>query len=340
MSHFSSPPPARNAACDHLGGAAWAALAEELDRWAEVKRPASFWWRDDDAVAATPALDSLLALSERHRAPLALAVIPAAAGTGLAEALAGSAAPVTVFQHGFAHRNHAPSGEKAAELGDHRDVATVAAELADGRDRLAALFADRFLPAMVPPWNRIGAEVEAALDSAERIPEGISIVDAPETIGMEERPLQAVRGKRKSSVVVGLELHKQGDADAFVSAGNTGAIMAASRLLLGLHDGIERPAIGAVLPTGGKPVLVLDAGANIDCSPKELLGFAHLGAVYARDVLGRSDPTVGLLNIGEEDAKGNADLSRNRRCCLTGILQTVDQGVEYERRRENQNRIS
>ena len=82
--------------------------------------------------------------------------------------------------------------------------------------------------------------------------------------------------------------------------------MAACTLLLGLHDGIERPAIGAVLPTGGDPVLVLDAGANIDCSPKELLGFAHLGAVYARDVLGRATPTVGLLNIGEEDGKGTA----------------------------------
>ncbi len=142
---------------------AWAALTAELDRWAEVNRTASFWWRDDDAVAATPALESLLALSERHRVALALAVIPAAAEAGLAETLTRSTAPVTVVQHGFTHRNHAPPGEKTAELGDHRDVATVAAELTDGRDRLAALFADRFLPMMVPPWNRIGAEVEAAL---------------------------------------------------------------------------------------------------------------------------------------------------------------------------------
>ena len=150
------------------------------------------------------------------------------------------------------------------------------------------------------------AEVVEALEARSPIPEGIDIVDAPEIIGMAERPLQAVRSKRKSSVVVGLGLHKSGEADAFVSAGNTGAVMAASTLLLGLHDGIERPAIGAVLPTGGEPVLVLDAGANIDCGPGELVGFARLGAVYARDLLGRDDPTVGLLNIGEEDAKGGA----------------------------------
>ena len=156
------------------------------------------------------------------------------------------------------------------------------------------------------------ADVEAALESRGSIPDGINIVDAPEAIGMAERPLQAVRSKRKSSVVVGVDLHRQGDADAFVSAGNTGAVMAACTLLLGLHDGIDRPAIGAVLPTGGQPVLVLDAGANIDCSAKELLGFAHLGAVYARDVLDRDDPTVGLLNIGREDAKGNAAVKEAR----------------------------
>ncbi|MCZ6917411.1 MAG: phosphate acyltransferase PlsX [Gemmatimonadetes bacterium] len=150
------------------------------------------------------------------------------------------------------------------------------------------------------------AEIEALLQSHGSTPEGIKVVDAPETIGMAEQPLRAIRKKQQSSVVVGLGLHKRGEADAFVSAGNTGAVMAASTLLLGLHKGIERPAIGTVLPTGGDPVLVLDAGANVDCSPRELLGFARLGAVYARDVLGRAEPTVGLLNIGQEDGKGNA----------------------------------
>lgn len=149
------------------------------------------------------------------------------------------------------------------------------------------------------------AEVAAAL-AKHNVPEDrISIVDAPETVSMSDKPLAAIRGKRRSSIRIGLELQRQGEAEAFISAGNTGAVMAASTLLLGLHPGVDRPAIGAVFPTAGEPVLVVDAGANIDCTPRELKGFAHIGTVYARDVLHRRDPTVGLLNIGEEEEKGN-----------------------------------
>lgn len=148
--------------------------------------------------------------------------------------------------------------------------------------------------------------IEAALATHEGPRDRVTIVDAPEQIGMSEQPLAALRGKPRSSIRIGLELQKKGEADAFISAGNTGAIMAASLLLLGLHPGVERPAIATLFPTGAKPVLVLDSGANIDCSPKELCGFAHLGSVYARDVLGRAAPIVGLLNIGEEPEKGNA----------------------------------
>jgi glycerol-3-phosphate acyltransferase PlsX len=150
------------------------------------------------------------------------------------------------------------------------------------------------------------AEVEAELRSQGEPPDRISVVDAPETIGMAEKPLSAVRSKKRSSIVLGLSMHKAGDVDAFISAGNTGAVMAASTLLLGLTDGVERPAIGAILPSVPDPVLLLDAGANVDCSAEELLGFAYLGAVYARDVLRRPAPRVGLLNIGEESEKGNA----------------------------------
>jgi glycerol-3-phosphate acyltransferase PlsX len=137
-------------------------------------------------------------------------------------------------------------------------------------------------------------------------PDRFRIVEAPDVVGMGEKPLAAVRGKPQSSIAVGLSLQKRGEADAFISAGNTGAVMAASTILLGLHPGVQRPAIGALFPTGAEPVLVLDAGANVDCSPRELQGFAYIGAVYARDVLGRPNPTVGLLNIGEEQEKGNA----------------------------------
>src|SRR5438045_2983611 len=151
------------------------------------------------------------------------------------------------------------------------------------------------------------ADIEAALakhPGADR--RRIEIVDAPEVVGMGDKPLAAIRGKPRSSIAVGLGLQKKAKSDAFISAGNTGAVMAAATLLLRLHPGVQRAAIGALFPSAGQPVLVVDGGANIDCDARELVGFAHLGTVYARDVLGRSNPTVGLLNIGEEDEKGNA----------------------------------
>jgi fatty acid/phospholipid synthesis protein PlsX len=123
---------------------------------------------------------------------------------------------------------------------------------------------------------------------------------------MDEKPLSAVRKKPQSSISVGLGLLKVGEADAFISAGNTGAVLAASTILLGLHDGVERATVGTLFPTSDVPCLVVDGGANVDCTSRELLGFAYLGTVYTRDVLGRPSPKVGLLNIGEEEEKGNA----------------------------------
>jgi glycerol-3-phosphate acyltransferase PlsX len=164
----------------------------------------------------------------------------------------------------------------------------------------------------LPPTFRVQlvgrtGDIEAAL---RRVPVGdrsrLEIVEAPEVVGMGEKPLAAVRGKPNSSIAVGLGLQKKGASDAFISAGNTGAVMAACTLLLRLHPGVQRAAIGALFPTARQPVLVLDSGANVDCDARELVGFAHLGSVYARDVLGRRRPAVGLLNIGEEDEKGNA----------------------------------
>lgn len=133
-----------------------------------------------------------------------------------------------------------------------------------------------------------------------------TIVEASEVIGMAEKPLSAVRRKPNSSLVVGLGLHRDGLADAFISAGNTGASLAASTILLGLHDGVDRATVASLFPAADGPVMVLDAGANLDCSVKELVNFAYLGSIYMRDVLGRAEPKVGLLNVGEEDEKGNA----------------------------------
>jgi glycerol-3-phosphate acyltransferase PlsX len=134
----------------------------------------------------------------------------------------------------------------------------------------------------------------------------LEIVDAPDVIEMNDKPSAAVRGKPNSSMAVGLRLQPEGKSDAFVSAGNTGAQMAASLVLLRLHEGLDRPAIATVFPTARHPVVVLDAGANVDCDAAELVQFARLGSVYAEDVLGRPNPGVGLLSIGEEAEKGNA----------------------------------
>jgi glycerol-3-phosphate acyltransferase PlsX len=134
----------------------------------------------------------------------------------------------------------------------------------------------------------------------------LEVVEAPEVIEMADRPSVALRGKANSSMVVGVRRVAEGAAEAFVSAGNTGAQMAASLAHLKLLPGLNRPAIGAVFPTATAPVLVLDAGANMDCSPEELVQFAHIGTVYARALLGRDRPAVGLLSVGEEPEKGNA----------------------------------
>src|SRR5881628_2355395 len=164
----------------------------------------------------------------------------------------------------------------------------------------------------LPPSVRIQlvgrtADIEAALKPLGEIDRNrLDIVEAPEVVGMGEKPLVAIKSKRGSSIAVGLGLQKEGRSDAFLSAGNTGAVMAAATLLLRLHEGVQRAAIGPLFPTAVHPVLVLDAGANVDCDARELVGFAHLGSVYVRDVLDRPQPGVGLLNVGEEDEKGNA----------------------------------
>lgn len=135
----------------------------------------------------------------------------------------------------------------------------------------------------------------------------IEIVPAEGTVEMHEEPLTALRKKPKASINVAMDLVKQRRADGVVSAGHSGAAMAAALLRLGRLSGIDRPAIGAVFPTliPGRSVLILDVGANVDCRPKFLEQFAVMGSVYSKYVLGVSDPRVGLLNIGEEPTKGN-----------------------------------
>jgi len=133
-----------------------------------------------------------------------------------------------------------------------------------------------------------------------------SIIHAPQVVTMEDVPTEAVRRKRESSLVKGVEYLKDGLADAFVSPANTGAVMAAALLRLGRIQGIDRPGIAAVIPTvHGREVLIIDVGANVDCDPENLRQFAIMGITYAREILQVPEPKVGLLNIGTERRKGN-----------------------------------
>lgn len=133
----------------------------------------------------------------------------------------------------------------------------------------------------------------------------IQIRHASEVVEMGEAPAQAVRRKRDSSIGRAVEMVKAGEADAVMSAGNTGAAVAASTLKLRTLAGVDRPAIATVMPTQKHPVVLVDAGANLDCTPRQLVQFAMMGSVYSRAILGRERPVVGLLSIGGEDSKGN-----------------------------------
>lgn len=151
----------------------------------------------------------------------------------------------------------------------------------------------------------------------------LEIVHAPERITARDAPATAVRRKPRSSIAVGIELHADGDVDGFVSAGSTGAVMAASLFALQRLPGVDRPAIGTVLPTARTPTLMLDAGANVDVRPVHLLQFGHLGTIYAQDVMGRERPRVAILNIGEEPGKGNELAAESYRLLATSGLNFV-----------------
>jgi len=134
----------------------------------------------------------------------------------------------------------------------------------------------------------------------------LRIVEASEVVGMDEHATDAIRNKPDSSMRVGLEIVKRGDADAFVTAGNTGAAMAGALLTIGRIKGIGRPALGTVFPTGSEgATIMLDVGANADCRPIHLVQFAHMGAAYMERMFNIDRPRVALLSIGEEDTKGS-----------------------------------
>ena len=149
-------------------------------------------------------------------------------------------------------------------------------------------------------------DIEKALEGKNYPSDRLSIRDAREVIEMAETPTSAIRRKKDSSIVVALRMVKDGEADAFASAGSSGAILVGGQAIVGRIRGIQRPPFGAVIPTRKGASLLLDSGANVDVRSDHLVQFARIGTIYMRDVLGVADPKVGLINIGAEKEKGNA----------------------------------
>ena len=176
--------------------------------------------------------------------------------------------------------------------GDHAPAATIeGALLAAGPGIEVALVGDR-------------ARIEREAQRLGGLPVGVHIVHASDVIEMGEHAALEARNRRDSSIYVGVQLVRRGEADAFVSAGNTGAVLTTALVVLGRLRGVERPALGAVLPLPGGPALLLDAGANAENRASHLVQFAQIGSAYMRVVFGIESPRVGLLNIGEEPTKG------------------------------------
>ncbi|MBC7261545.1 MAG: phosphate acyltransferase PlsX, partial [Chloroflexi bacterium] len=151
--------------------------------------------------------------------------------------------------------------------------------------------------------NRDVVEPELAKHNLSGI--NISLVHASQIIEMKEHPAAAVKSKKDASMVVAMQMLKRGEADAFVSAGNSGGVLASALFYLGRIKGVKRPALSSVFPTRKGPCFMLDLGANTDCKPEYLLQFAIMGSVYAERVLGITNPRVAIVSNGEEEGKGN-----------------------------------
>jgi len=169
-----------------------------------------------------------------------------------------------------------------------------------------------------------GEEILAVLkeNGVDQLPAGVEIAHASEVVEICDNPATAFREKKDSSLTVGLNLLKNGAGDAFVSAGSTGALLSAATLLVKRIRGIRRAAMAPVIPTGNGGAVLVDCGANAECSTEYLLQFAYMGAYYAEHILGRPEPKVGLLNIGAEPSKGT-DLQRE---AYEKLMQAKEEG--------------
>ncbi len=161
---------------------------------------------------------------------------------------------------------------------------------------------DKVIVKVVGPEDVVKAELAKYTYATERI----IVVNATEVIETAEPPVMAIRRKKDSSLVVALNLVKKGEADAFVSAGSTGAVLVGAQLIVGRIKGIDRPPLAPVLPTANGPSLLVDCGANVDARPDHLVKFARMGSIYMESVMGIKNPKVALVNVGAEEEKGNA----------------------------------
>ena len=169
---------------------------------------------------------------------------------------------------------------------------------------------------LVGPQKRLRRE----LGRFRFLPSGLELVDAPEVVGMNDPAISVLRGKKRSSLNVCAELVREGRAAAMVTAGNTGAAWVAAKAALGMIDGVDRPALAAVVPKKEGHTLVLDVGANMECKQHQLVQFAVMGSFYAEAVLGVDSPKVGLMSVGEEENKGGPRArERNRVLKAAGI---------------------
>jgi glycerol-3-phosphate acyltransferase PlsX len=186
---------------------------------------------------------------------------------------------------------------------------------------------NRISVVLVGQENRIREELGKLSTSGAHTPD---ILHASEVVEMHDLPNSALKAKKDSSIAIGVAFHRDRKADAFVSAGNTGAVLSASTLILGRLKGVARPTIGALFPTEGAPCFLLDAGANVDCKPRHLFEFAVMGSVYVSALVGKREPTIGLLSIGEEESKGNevtleaSELLRKSRLNFVGNVEGRD----------------
>lgn len=165
---------------------------------------------------------------------------------------------------------------------------------------IAALSEYNMKIVLVGDENRIKSLLSQEKADMERV----EVIHATEIITNDDHPAQAIRKKKDSSMVIGMRMLKEGEGDAFISAGNTGALLAGGLFVVGRIRGVDRPALAPIIPGKNKPFLLMDSGANAECKPKNILQFAVMGEVYMKKVLNRESPSIGLVNIGAEEEKG------------------------------------